>query len=297
MATILEKTNGIAGFVRAVDCKSFSGAARLLGTSPSAVSKSVARLEKRLGVKLLQRSTRHLAMTTEGAGYYERVRPLLQAIEDAADAVQRADAAHGILRVTAGADLGRGLVAAWVRDFAAHHPHLKLELSITDRPVNLVREGFDVAVRMGELADSGLLGRALGELEMVLVASPDYFRRHSTPRTLKDLERHPALRRLKGGKPAPFYFADGTTLLPEGPLDSDDPDALRHAAANGAGIAALLRMAVEDDLAHRRLVQVLPDTPLRRMPAHVLHAFENQVPVRARLFIDFLAARMGQQGG
>jgi len=296
MATILEKTNGIAGFVRTVDCKSFSGAARLLGTSPSAVSKSVARLEKRLGVRLLQRSTRHLAMTTEGAGYYERVRPLLQAIEDAADAVQRADAAHGVLRVSAGVDLGRSVVAAWTREFAIHHPHMKLELSVTDRTVNLVREGHDVALRIGELADSGLMGRSLGELEMVLVASPEYLRRHPTPKAVRDLKNHPCLRYLRAGKPYPYYFADGTAFLAEGPLDSDDSGALRQGALSGAGIACLLRLSVEDDLASRRLVQLLPDAPLRRMPVYVLHAFETQVPVRVRLFIDFLAARMGQQG-
>jgi DNA-binding transcriptional LysR family regulator len=292
MATILEKTTGIAAFVRTVDCKSFSGAARLLGTSPSAVSKSVARLEKRLGVRLLQRSTRHLAMTTEGAGYYERVRPLLQAIEDAADAVQRADAAHGVLRVCAGVDLGRSVVAAWARDFATHHPHMKLELSVTDRAVNLTREGYDVALRVGELADSGLMGRALGDLEMVMVASPDYLRRHGTPKAIRDLKNHLALRYLRSGRPFPFYFADETSVLLEGPLDSDDPGALRQGALSGAGIACLLRLSVEDDLTARRLVQVLPDVRLRRMPVHLIHAFDQQMPVRVRLFIDFLAARM-----
>jgi DNA-binding transcriptional LysR family regulator len=293
MATILEKTTGLAAFVRTVDCQSFSGAARLLGTSPSAVSKSVARLEKRLGAPLLHRSTRNLAMTMEGRAYYERVRPLLQAVEDAADVMQHTDMAHGLLRVSAGVDLARTLVAAWARDFVYHHPNIKLQLSVTDRPVDLVREGHDIAVRIGELADTGLMGRTLGELETVLVATPEYLRKHGTPKTAADLRRHAGLRLLRAGRPCPFYFADGTSVLLDGPLDSDDAGALRQAALSGAGVASLLRLSVADDLAARRLVQVLPDAPMRSLPVYVLHPFDRKLPARVRLFMEFLAERIG----
>jgi len=159
MTTILEKTAGLVAFVRTVDSGSFSGAGRFIGSSPSAVSKSVARLERRLGVRLLQRSTRTLSLTTEGAAYYERVAPLLRAIEDAEDIVQMADNARGLLRVTAAVFVGRTLIGAWAKALLARHPNVKLELSVTDRRVDLIREGFDVAVRIGELLDASFVLR------------------------------------------------------------------------------------------------------------------------------------------
>jgi DNA-binding transcriptional LysR family regulator len=141
MTTILEKTAGLVAFVRTVDSGSFSGAGRFVGSSPSAVSKSVARLERRLGIRLLQRSTRTLSLTAEGAAYYDRVAPLLRAIEDAEDIV--------------------------------------LELSVTDRHVDLIREGFDVAIRIGQLADTELTARKLADLPTVPIASPSYLARRA----------------------------------------------------------------------------------------------------------------------
>ena len=137
MTTILEKTAGLVAFVRTVDSGSFSNASRAIGSSASAVSKSVARLERRLGVRLLQRSTRTLSLTTEGAAYYERVAPLLRAIEDAEDVVQMAESARGLLRVTAPVFIGRTLVGEWSQAFLARHPNVKLELSVSDRHADL----------------------------------------------------------------------------------------------------------------------------------------------------------------
>src|ERR1700682_5028646 len=133
MVSILEKTTGLVAFVRTVDAGSFSAASRLIGSSQSAVSKSVARLERRLGVRLFQRSTRTLSLTAEGQAYYERVAPLLRAIDDAEDVVQVAATARGLLRVTAPQEFGRVLIAAWADEFLERHPGLKLELSVTDR--------------------------------------------------------------------------------------------------------------------------------------------------------------------
>ncbi|TIU05750.1 MAG: LysR family transcriptional regulator, partial [Mesorhizobium sp.] len=172
MTTILEKTAGLVAFVRTVDAGSFHAASRLVGSSPSAVSKSVARLERRLGVRLIQRSTRRLGLTSEGLAYYERVAPLLRALDDAEDIVQMADTARGLLRVTASVELGRGLIAAWAQGFLAQHSEVKLELSVTDRHADLIREGYDVAVRMGALSDTGLIARKIANLPIVLVASP-----------------------------------------------------------------------------------------------------------------------------
>ena len=296
MTTILEKTAGLVAFVRTVDSGSFSSAGRFIGSSPSAVSKSVARLERRLGVRLLQRSTRTLSLTTEGAAYYERVAPLLRAIEDAEDVVQMADDARGLLRVTAPVFLGRTLIGAWSEAFLARHPNVKLELSVTDRHVDLIREGFDIALRIGELPDTELTARKLADLPMVIIASPGYLARRGVPRTVENLRQHACLRYLLAGRSYPFLFADGTNFTPDGPLDSDDGVTLFHAALHGAGIAQILRFAAEDDLAAGRLVEILPNLPMPSVPTHAVHAFGRQLPVRARLFMDFLVERIGKLG-
>src|SRR5271168_1062750 len=288
MATILEKTAGLLAFVRTVDAGSFAGAARLIGASPSAVSKSVARLEQRLGVRLLQRSTRTLSPTAEGAAYYEIVAAHLRAIEEAEDIVQVPGNVRGVLRVTAPSTFGRPLIAAWAGSFLDRYPDIKLELSVTDRRVDLIRESFDVAVRIGELQDTSLIGRSLGVLRYVLAASPGYLDRRGTPRSIDDLKRHACLRYLRAGRPFPFTFADGTRFVPEGPFDTDDAQYLIDAALEGAGITRFMRLAIENDLANGRLRIVLPEIPLVTESVHVLHPFGRQLPLRVRVFIDFL---------
>jgi DNA-binding transcriptional LysR family regulator len=297
MATILEKTGGLVAFVRTIDTGSFASAARLIGASPSAVSKSVARLEQRLGVRLLQRSTRTLSPTGEGAAYYERVAPHLRAIEEAEDILQVPENVRGLLRVTVPSRLGGVLIAAWAGSFLDRYPDIKLELSVTDRRVDLIREGFDIAVRIGELQDTNLIGRSLGVLQYVLAASPKYLERRGTPRSVDDLKQHACLRYLRAGRPLPFTFSDGTRTVPEGPFDTDDAQYLIEAALKGAGITRFMRLAIQDDLANGRLRIVLPEIPLSAEPVYVLHPFGRQIPLRARLFIDFLVETIGGLSG
>ena len=249
MTAILEKTTGLLAFVRTVETGSFTNAGSVIGSSPSAIAKSVARFERRLGVRLLQRSTRTLGLTAEGSAYYERVAPLLRAIEDADNVVQTVRDARGLLRVTAPTDLSRTLLTAWIEAFASRHPKLKLELNILDRRVDLIREGYDIAVRVGAVSDSGLVGRKLADLPLVLAASPDYIARHGAPGSIDELQRHACLRYLLAGRPYAWTWRDGTTLVPDGPLDTNSGDALRLAALHGAGIVYLLRASVADDLA------------------------------------------------
>ncbi len=294
MTTILEKTAGLAAFVRTVDTGSFSGAARAIGSTPSAVSKSVARLERRLGVRLLQRSTRTLGLTAEGTAYYERVAPLLRAIDDAEDVVQQAGHASGLLRVTASLDLGRTLIAKWVGLFIDRHPDVKVELSLTERNVDLVREGYDLAIRMRTLPDTELVSRKLADLRTLLAASPDYLARRGVPQRPEDLHRHACVRYLLSGQPFPFAFADGSSIIPDGPFDCDDGGAVREAVLGGVGIGYFLYFTVAEALATQRLVQVLPHLAHPAMPVFVVHAYGRQLPLRARLFIDFLVERVGE---
>ena len=293
MATILEKTAGLLAFVRTVDAGSFAGAARLIGASPSAVSKSVARLEQRLGVRLLQRSTRTLSPTSEGAAYYEHVAPHLRAIEEAEDIVQIPGNVRGVLRVSVPTTFGRPLISAWSGSFLERYPDIKLDLSVTDRRVDLIREGFDLAVRIGELEDTNLIRRSLGVLQYVLGASPDYLQRRGIPRSIDDLKQHACLGHLLAGRPQPFTFADGTRIVPAGPFDSDDAQSLIEAVLKGVGITQFMRLAIEDDLVAGRLNIVLPEIPMFTTPIYVLHAFGRQLPLRARLFIDFLVEALG----
>ena len=297
MTTILEKTAGLLAFVRTMDTGSFASAAQLIGASPSAVSKSVARLEQRLGVRLLQRSTRTLSPTAEGAAYYDRVAPHLRAIEEADDIVQIPRNVRGLLRVSVVSTLGRPLIAAWAGSFLSRYPDIKLELSVTDRRVDLIRESFDIAVRIGELQDTNLIGRSLGMVSYVLVASPRYLDMRGTPRSIDDLRQHACLRYLRAGRPLPFTFADGTRIVPEGPFDTDNAQYLIEAALDGAGITRFMLLPIQNDLANGRLRIVLPETPLVSEPVHVLHPFGRQVPLRVRLFVDFLVDAIGGLSG
>jgi DNA-binding transcriptional LysR family regulator len=292
MATILEKTTGLVAFVRTVDAGSFSAASRLIGSSQSAVSKSVARLERRLGVRLIQRSTRTLSLTAEGTAYYERVAPLLRAIEEAEDVVQVASEAKGQLRVSAPQEFGRVLIASWAPEFLARHPGVKLELNVTDRNVDIIREGYDLAIRMGSLRDTELFSRKLADLHWILVASPAYLERWGHLQTIEDLRSHSCLRYLTAGRPWPFEFASGASIVPDGQFDTDDSGSIRQAALNSAGIAYQLRMTVTDYLDDGRLVEVLPHLAMPALPAYALHAFGRQLPIRGRLFIDFLVEKL-----
>jgi DNA-binding transcriptional LysR family regulator len=288
MTAIVDTSAGLAAFVRTIETGSFSDAARLLGASPSAVSKSVARLEARLGVRLIQRSTRTLALTAEGALYFERVAPLIQALADAEQALRTPADVSGLLRVAAPSDLGRTVFAGWAERFALAHPRLKLELGIADRQVDLIREGYDVAIRVGALLDNRLTARRLTTLQPVLVAAPAYLARRGQPAERADLAEHACLRYLTPAGPFPWTWADGTSLAPDGPFDTNDGVVLRQAALAGAGIAQLARIAVADDLAAGRLHIVLPHLPMPGLEVHALHAYGRQAPQRVRLFIAFL---------
>jgi len=288
MTAIVDTSAGLAAFVRTIETGSFSDAARLLGASPSAVSKSVARLEARLGVRLIQRSTRTLALTAEGALYFERVAPLIQALADAEQALRTPDDVSGLLRVAAPSDLGRTVFAGWAERFARVHPRLKLELGIADRQVDLIREGYDMAIRVGALLDNRLTARRLTTLQPVLVAAPAYLARRGRPAERADLAEHACLRYLTPAGPFPWTWADGSSLVPDGPFDTNDGVVLRQAALAGAGIAQLARIAVADDLAAGRLEIVLPHLPMPGLEVHALHAYGRQAPQRVRLFIAFL---------
>lgn len=285
----MDRTQGLLAFVRSVESGSFSAGARVLGTTPSAVSRSIARLEKRLETTLFRRSTRNLALTEEGQAYFDRVAPILRDLEDADEALRPEGAIRGTLRVTMPTVLGTAVMDAILADFLPQHPDLQIQVSVSDRQVDLIAEGFDLALRAGGLSDSGLIARSLGDVRLRLVASPDYLERAGRPAGPADLAEHRHIRYLSRNRPYPIRFADGATFMPPGHLDIDNGAFLLHAALMGTGIAQLLHPLVSRHLEAGGLEEVLPEFPLERVPLHFVHAFTRRLPVRARAFMDFVS--------
>jgi DNA-binding transcriptional LysR family regulator len=281
-------------FVRVVEAGSFTAGARLLGTTASAVSKSMARLERRLGARLFVRSTRAFALTPEGAAYFERVAPLVRAVDDASEVLRPTGAVTGRLRLSMPADFGRFLIDALTTRFRRDHPALQLDVSMSDRRVDLIREGYDAAIRVGRVADTDLIARPLGQLPMVLVAAPDYLAARGAPDSVAALQDHAHIRYMLGGRPFPISIDGLDVWPPAGAFDADSGEAMRIAARNGLGIAQLLRASVAEDLASGALTVVLPDHPLPPAPVQVLHAFARAVPSRLDALFRFLDTEMAR---
>ncbi len=235
---LLNQMPSLIAFVRSVEAGSFSAAARIAGMTPSAVSKGIGRLEGELGAKLFRRSTRHLSLTPDGQAFFERVAPLLRGIDDSADAVRAGGDARGVLRVSMPGEIGRLLLEPITRTFLARHDGLELDMSLSDRHVEVIREGYDVVYRVGVATDSELKSRTLAQLDMVLVASPALLARHGAS-TLDELREIPFVRYLLYGRALPITFNDGTSIQPRGRIGLDTGAGLRAAALNGMGGRAL----------------------------------------------------------
>lgn len=305
MSASLDDLLSMAVFARVVAERSFTAAAPLLGLSKSVVSERVSALEARLGTRLLHRTTRKLSLTAEGEQLYQRARLLLAAADDAADAASAVGTrVAGRLRVTVPVGLGLGRIAAWLPEFSRAYPDVSIDLSLTERMVDVVAESFDLGVRMAaQLADSSLMVRRVGTDARVVVASPDYLARHPAPRTPEDLAEHACLR-LAG-------VADDWTFAPPessaassprrpparrvrvtGPLLTDNVLALRLATLGGLGLSVQLRSLVADDLAAGRLVHVLPTYEISSVGIFLVSPHRDVVPARVRALIDFLAAKL-----
>jgi DNA-binding transcriptional LysR family regulator len=289
MPNLLDETSGLMAFVRTVEAGSFTAAARDLSTTPSAVSKSVARLEKKISTRLFLRSTRALTLTQDGQVFFERVAPLLRQLDASDDALQSQAAISGRLRISMPGELAPLFLPALFGSFAKTYPDLQFDVGLTDRFVNLVREDYDVALRAGTPVGEDLIVRHLADLPITLAASPAFLATWGSPKSTEDLERVPFARYTMGGAVQPIRLADGTSFIPKGRIDGDTGMALIHAARSGLGAAYLLRCLVTKELENGTLVNLAPDIALPKLPLSVLHAFGRTVPVRVRLFCDFMA--------
>lgn len=283
--------DALAVFSKVVETRSFSAAARAKGTTTSAVSKRIAGLEARLGVRLLVRTTRRVSLTEAGSTFHAHVLRILADVTEAEDAVARLGrAVRGTLRISAPVIFGQRHVAPVVAALVAEHPELRVDLTLADRYVNLAEEGFDVAVRIGELGDSSLVAVKLGELASVVCAAPAYLARRGTPRIPLDLGAHDCIRfsLLATAREWRFRGDDGRELsVPvSGRLALDDGIAMVHAAVAGAGIVRLPSFIVEDALGRGELVEVLADRRTKPRPVSVIHPHARHVPPKVRVFVD-----------
>jgi len=283
-------------FVRVVDMGGFSAAARTLRMTPSAVSKLMARLETRLGTRLLSRSTRTLQLTPEGTAFYESSLRILADLEEAERGAGAAEQPAGRIRLNTSASYGTHILTPLLPEFLARYPAITLNVVQTDAIVDLYAERTDVAVRAGPLKNSSLLARKLGATRMMIVASPDYLKRHGTPLNANDLEAHNRLnfcyRRTVEGWP----LLEGNKLVSvpvSGNLLASDGEALRQMAVAGVGMTRLSVFTVREDLAAGRLVPVLEaQNPGDLEDFHAVFSGQGgYLPARVRVLLDFLAER------
>jgi DNA-binding transcriptional LysR family regulator len=287
-------------FARAVNAGSLSAAGRELGVSPAVASKRLARLEARLGARLLQRTSRRLSLTDEGAQYFERVTAILAELAEAEATLGGAGAqARGTLRVSATSGLGRRWVGPVVAAFAARHPEVVAHLSLTDQVVDLVEAGLDCAVRVGPIADDQLVARKLADNRRVVCATPAYLHAHGTPATLDELAGHACIVLATGGALQADWRFRGARGQPasvrvRGRLVTDNGQQVDDWLHAGHGLARRSLWDVADDLATGRLVEVLRDWSELDAPISVVYPSRRFLARRTRLFIDDLSAHFAQ---
>lgn len=292
----MDSLSGFTVFIQVAKTRSFVAAGRLLGVSASAVGKSVARLEAKLGVRLFHRSTRSITLTAEGTLFLERSQRILAEIEATEqDLLQSTTTPRGRLRVSL--PLVSSLVLPVLADFMREYPEIELDMDFTDRLVDVIEEGFDVVVRVGEPADSRLSARRLGSFQILLVASPEYLQQHGTPKRPTDLTKHACLhyRFPSTGKLEvwPFHSVVGEPelQLPTSMICNNIETRMCF-ALQGLGITFLPDFAIRDALATGRLRTVLAKYVERSSTVHVLWPSGRQASTKVRVFIDFLSARL-----
>jgi len=282
-------------FVKVAELASFTRAAEQLGISKARASLRVQTLEAELGARLLQRTTRTVRLTRDGEQLLPRARQLIAEAEDVGAMFQAGRALRGVVRIDLPMNLAREAVIPRIPELLAAHPELELQVSTTDRRVEVVREGFDCVLSVGTLVPSGLIAQRLGELVMANCASPSYLRRRGTPRTIDDLADHLLVHYAPrfGTDPPAFEYLAGDQYA-QRPMRSsiavNSTDAYQGACLAGLGIIQAPRIGVRDLLEAGELVEILPDLPSEPMPVSLVHAHGRRVPKRVRAVMTWLAA-------
>ena len=297
----MKQLQGLLAFVEAATTGSLTAAADRLDVTPAAVSKSLAKLEEQLGVRLLQRSTRRISLTDEGSGFLMKARAALRALDDAvADVAQAARTPAGRVRISVGISFGRRWVLPLLPSLTARYSALSIELDLANRPIDLVAEGFDIGIRGAVVEDSSLVARRVCKLPVVLVASPAYLKQAGVPTHIEDLAQHRcAAVRYAGGTPIAWRFrrAGGRRIdfVPEAALSVSDPEALLDLALAHAGIVQAGLHHALPFLRSGRLKLVMPqwhDSGDREIVLHYAH--RQFLAPRVRVVVDALLAHLAQ---
>ena len=294
----MDRFNGMAVFVKVVEASSFAAAARHFGMSPAMVSKHVQTLEERLGVRLLNRTTRRVSATEVGQNYYEHCVRILSDIEEAERAAGDLQTApRGLLRVSASVSFGMRHLAPAIADYLATYPEVSIELSLDDPYVDLLEERFDVAIRLGRLADSSLIARKLGSVETILCASPAYLERNGAPQIPGDLAKHNCLVYTYATPQSVWHFVNQNgiedAIRISGRFLANSGDALLTLALKDAGVILAPDYIVEDELKAGRLVRLLPAYKAVETPVHAVYPHSRFLSAKTRTFVDFLTLRFG----
>jgi len=295
--SMLDDITELRTFVRIVGAGSLSAAGREMGLALSVVSKRLATLERRTEARLLARSTRRLALTEEGQVLYERAQRILTEVDEAEAALTHGRVeAQGVLRVSATVAFGRAHVSPVCRDLVRAHPKLSIDLTLTDRLVELIDEGMDVVVRIGAPKDSGLVMRKLIDNHRVVVGAPDYLERHGTPTVPAELEDHECLHYRGVGSHWRLVGPGGDVVEVQAAsrLRSDNGEVAHDWALAGCGLIMKSWVDVEPDLRAGRLVRVLPEWRSDPAPVCALFPLSRQLPTRVRLFLDAMVIRLNK---
>jgi len=294
----MDTLSGLLAFVKTADLGSFVAAGRALEISASAVGKSVARLEQEVGVRLLQRSTRRIQLTDEGRLFHERCRRILDDLDDAQATLSNArETPRGRLRVSAPI-VGHHFLLPVVPSFVARHPEVELDINFTDRNVDLIDEGIDVAIRSGDLPDSRLVSRPLNHFRLLLCASPDYLARHGTPMVVRDLERHATIRfrHPSSGKLLDWPMLEKSAIDSQTRLRTvlacNNMEAVLGATVRGLGIACMPDFLAREMLADGRLVCVLDAQLSAGGRFRALWPSSRHLSPKVRVFVDHLGEQL-----
>jgi DNA-binding transcriptional LysR family regulator len=290
--------NGMSVFAAIVRCGSFAGAGKALNMSQSGVSRSIARLEARLGIRLFERTTRSVSMTDEGRRLFVQVGPLLTGLEDAVASVMEGRAlVRGRLRVQMHRTFAHFLEGVRLRAFLEAHPELELELITRDQLGDLVSEGFDVAIHIGKPPVSSLVARKLWDTRIVTVAAPSYFKRHKHPAMPQDLvtDRHILIdyRDPETGRPFQWEFHRGRRIVKtptHGHIIVSDIITMHNLCLAGYGIVQVMENAVSRLLKQGRLIDLFPDWPDERFPFYAVYPSRKHLPAKTRAFLDFVVS-------
>lgn len=295
----MDRFQAMQVFTRVVDANSFSQAADSLGLPRTTVTTTIQNLERLLQVRLLNRTTRRLSLTPDGAAYYERCLRILADVEDTETSLRNAARGpQGRLRIDVPSPIGRLILIPRLCDFRSRYPDIELVIGMGDRPVDMVREAVDCVIRVGDLQDSSMVARRIGTFQFVTCASPDYLRRHGMPHALDDLVHHHAVHYFstRTGRTIDWDFVvDGTSteIKMNGSVSVNDSDAYLDLALQGFGLIQAARFTVKPHLDSGRLVEVLPQWTPSPMPISAVYLQNRHLSPKVRAFVDWVAELFG----